>query len=57
MIIITLKSFFFNDSDIFFMINIYSDDHQSALKYFKDTEVNLHNVLIMARNFNIRDSD
>ena len=39
------------------MINVYSDDHQSTLKYFKDNEVNLHNVLIMAGDFNIRDSN
>jgi len=35
------------------MINIYSDATQIALKYLKDTE---HNVLVMADNFNIRDS-
>ena len=39
------------------MINIYSNNNQSALKYFKDTEANIHNVLIMAGNFNTRDSD
>jgi len=27
------------------------------LKYLKDTEANIHNVLIMADNFNIRDSN
>ena len=27
-----------------------------ALKYFKDTKVNINNVLIMTRDFNIRDS-
>ena len=48
--------YFFNNSDIFFMLNVYSDDHQSVLKYLKDTEVNLQNILIMAGNFNIRDS-
>jgi len=48
---------FFNNSDIFFMINIYSDDCQSASKYFKNTEANLYNILIMASNFNIRDSN
>ena len=48
---------FFNNGDIFFMINIYSDNHQSALKYLKDAEANLCNVLIMAGDFNIRDSD
>ena len=29
---------------------------QIALKYFKDTKVNINNVLIMTRDFNIRDS-
>ena len=45
---------FFNNSDIFFMINIYSDNHQVALKYIKDIEVNLYNILVIAKNFNIR---
>jgi len=36
------------------MINIYN---QSALTYLKNTEANIHNVLIMASNFNIRDSN
>jgi len=38
------------------MINVYSDGHHLALKYLKDTEVNLQNFLIMAGNFNIRDN-
>ena len=39
------------------MINVYLDEHQLALKYLKDTEINIHNILIMAGNFNIRDKD
>jgi len=39
------------------MINIYSDNNHSALKYLKDTEANIYNVLIMAGDFNIRNSD
>ena len=39
------------------MINIYSDDQQSALKYLKDTKVNLCNILVIAGNLNIRNSD
>jgi len=27
-----------------------------ALKYLKDTEVNIDNVIVMTRDFNIRDS-
>ena len=38
------------------MINIYSDSFQSALKYLKDTEFNIHNVIIITGDFNIRDS-
>jgi len=38
------------------MINVYSDSFQSALKYLKDTEVNIPNVIIMTGDFNIRDS-
>ena len=38
-------------------INIYSDNQQTILKYLKDTEVNLNNVLIIIMNFNIRDNN
>ena len=48
--------FFFINNNIFFLINIYSDSMQSALKYLKDTEVDIPNVLIMAGDFNIRDN-
>ena len=49
--------FFFNNSDIFYMINVYSDSNQSALKYFKNTEANIQNVLIMTGDFNIKDNN
>ena len=48
--------FFFNQGSIFFLINIYSDSSQSVLKYLKDTETNICNVIIITRDFNIRDS-
>jgi len=38
------------------MINVYSDSSQLALKYLKNTEVNIPNVIIMTGDFNIRDS-
>ena len=43
------------------MINVYSDSSQSALKYLKDTKTNIHktnihNIIIMTDDFNIRDS-
>ena len=48
--------FFFNQGFIFFLINVYSDSSQSALKYLKNTETNIHNIIIMTGDFNIRDS-
>jgi len=38
------------------MINVYSDTNQTALKYLKDTAANIWNVLVIAGDFNIRDS-
>ena len=46
---------FFNNNTCFFILNIYSNSSHTALKYLKDTEVNIGNVLIMTGNFNIRD--
>jgi len=37
-------------------MNVYSDSSHTALKYLKDTEVNIKNVLLMKDDFNIRDS-
>ena len=37
-------------------MNVYSNSSHSALKYLKDTEVNIDNVLLMTGDFNIRDS-
>ena len=47
---------FFNNNNICWLINVYSDSSHSALKYLKDTEVNIQNLLIMTGDFNIRDS-
>jgi len=38
------------------LFNNYSYDQQFTLKYLKDTEVNLNNILTMIRDFNIRDN-
>ena len=49
---------FFSNHDIMcFIINVYSDNQQSTLKYLKNIEVNLNNILIITRDFNIRDND
>ena len=37
-------------------MNIYSDSSQSALRYLKDTKVNILNFLVMTGDFNIRDN-
>jgi len=47
---------FFNNNDVFYLIIVYSDSSQTALKYLKDTEANIQNLLIMTGNFNIRDN-
>jgi len=47
----------FSNSNIFFMINIYSDNYQAALKYLKNTEANIHHVLVIVGDFNIRDRE
>ena len=47
---------FFNNYICSFIMNIYSDSSHSALKYLKDTKVNINNLLIMTGDFNIRDS-
>ena len=47
---------FFNHELVYFLINLYSDSSQSALKYLKNTEVNISNVLVMIGDLNIRDS-
>ena len=45
-----------NSNYIYFLVNIYSDSSQTALKYLKNTEANINNILVVARNFNIRDN-
>lgn len=50
-------NFSFNNSSIYFLINIYSDNHQLALKYFKNTEINLNNILIIIGDFKIRNNN
>ena len=37
-------------------MNVYSDSSHSALKYLKNTEVNINNIFLMTGDFNIRDS-
>ena len=37
-------------------MNVYSDSSHTTLKYLKDTEVNINNIVLMIDDFNIRDS-
>jgi len=48
---------FLNNGNIFFIINVYSNDHSIALKYFKDTKVNIQNILVITSDFDVRDSN
>ena len=47
----------FNNSNILFLLNIYSDSNQSTLKYLKDIEANIQNIIVITSDFNIRDRD
>ena len=51
-----LLASFFNNNTVYWIMNIYSNSSHSALKYLKDTEVNIPNLLIITGDFNIRDS-
>ena len=48
---------FFNCSITCFIIIIYSDNQQIVMKYLKNIEVNLNNVLIITGDFNISDTN
>jgi len=47
---------FFNKDKYFWMMNIYSDSLYTAVKYLKNTEVNIHNLLVISGDFNIQDN-
>jgi len=47
---------FFNNNVNFWIMNVYSDSSHSTLKYLKDSEANIQNLLIMTGDFNIRNS-
>jgi len=47
---------FTNNNICHYILNIYSNLSHLALKYLKDTEVNISHVLLMTGDFNIRDS-
>ena len=51
-----LLASFFNNNSLYWIMNIYSDSSHTTLKYLKNTEVDISNLLIMTGDFNIRDS-
>jgi len=48
---------FYNDWDINYMINIYSNSNQTALQVLWQNMANMDNTIILIGDFNIRDSD
>jgi len=48
-----LLTLFFNNNDIFWLMNIYSDSSHSVIKYLKDTKSNIQNLLVITGDFNI----
>ena len=51
-----LLASFFVSSKLFWIMNVYSDSSHSTIKYLKDTEINIHNLLVMIGDFNICNS-
>ena len=47
---------FFNNNICYYIMNVYSDSLHTALKYLKNTEANIDNIILMTGDFNIRDS-
>ena len=47
---------FFNNNDVYWLMNVYSNSSHSALKYLKDTESDICNLIIITGYFNIWDS-
>ena len=46
---------FFNRGECYFLMNVYSDDCQLAVKFMLDQVINISNLLYMGGDFNIRD--
>ena len=47
---------FFNNSNYFWLMNVYPDSLHTTLKYLKNIKVNIHNLLVITRDFNIWDN-
>ena len=51
-----LLTSFFNNGNIFQLMNIYLDSSHSMIKYLKNIEFNFQNLLVITEDFNIQDS-
>ena len=52
-----LLLFFFNRGECYFLMNVYSDNHHSAIKFMLDQIIDIPNLLYMSGDFNIRDAE
>ena len=48
---------FFNRGEYHFLMNVYSDDRHSAVKFMLDQIIDIPNLLYMGGDFNIRDAE
>jgi len=48
---------FHNDQDTNYIINLYSDSNQTALRALQESMTNINKTIILTGDFNIRDSD
>ena len=48
---------FFNRGECHFLMNVYSDDRHTAVKFMLDQIIDIPNLLYMGRDFNIRDAE
>ena len=48
---------FFNRGECHFLMNVYSDDRHSAVKFMLDQIIDIPNLLYMGGDFNIRDAE
>ena len=48
-----LLALFFINSKLLWIMNVYSDSSHSVIKYLKDMEINIHNLLVMTGDFNL----
>ena len=48
---------FFNRGECYFLMNVYSDDCHSAVKFMLDQIIDIPNLLYMGGDFNIRDAE